>query len=91
MRSEIHWDALGGLKTKQGNQSPATGLAHEMIHAYHYDMGEIRTRSSSQEEEITTKVEGKIAKELGEAMRRNYNDHNGSFRAIHPISTQERK
>ena len=91
VRSEIHWDALGGLKTKQGNQSPATGLAHEMTHAYHYDNGEIRTRSSSQEEEITTKIEGKIAKELGEAMRRNYNDHNGSFRAIHPISTQERK
>jgi RHS repeat-associated protein len=77
------WDPKEGMKTKEGVQSPAMGLRHEIDHAAQHDRtGDAPKRNSDgspsrqsrAEENRATKNETKTARNLGEPTRKRYDE-----------------
>jgi hypothetical protein len=95
------------IKSNNGIQSPSLGLAHEMGHAKQYLDGYLQKVNSKYKgpkntekykqykikkiEEPNTKVEGKIAKDIGEPSRQNYKDTAGIVRRPTPTSSYKKE
>ena len=92
----VTWNPGYGLQvTSGGIQSPALALAHELVHAFHYDSDPANYPNIRQitmpgyekfVEYVAVTYETLIARELGEKATRT--DHGGTFVAVgSPIST----
>jgi RHS repeat-associated protein len=78
----INWDATSGLVSgdKKSIQSAALGLAHEMGHGAQ-DLDKLlagKTRSQIEADNLA-RYETPIAKQLGEPIRKSYNDISGTY------------
>jgi hypothetical protein len=100
----INYDSNQGLKIKSSGsiQSPALLLSHEMGHAQqdltgymdkvysNYDGSDVNKYKTINIENPNVKLETRIAKELGEPTRQNYDDRIGFVNVDSPTTSKNR-
>jgi hypothetical protein len=89
----INWDPKSGLEVKDGTQSPALGLLHEMGHALNDLKGTTDLTKDSkfdlkEERNVIEGLENPAARTLKEPTR---NDHGGKAVRVKDVTTHHKK